>query len=66
MVCIFCDNETDWTVMEKPILQVYRGKDITVATPVCVCVCGGKMMTLEQADELVKRTKAAYAKLTAT
>lgn len=60
MFCLRCDGEC-FTITERPILQAYKGHEITVTSPCAVCDhCDYVTVAPGQVDELVKRTKAAY------
>ena len=64
MICLGCDCES---FVEKPsvaIQQDYRGVSMTIITTAMTCAkCGRATLNPEQADELIKRTKAKYAAL---
>jgi hypothetical protein len=64
MLCFRCDNETEFEVREVEIEQEYRNSTVVITTPLTICkCCGWQSMDTGQADELCKRTKAAFAKL---
>lgn len=63
MICLGCDNSEPACFHPeiRPIEQVFNGIILTIDTTMMVCDhCGYAMVTLEQADVLVKKTRDAY------
>jgi len=61
MVCLRCDNE-EFSTAESDIEQEYKGKLLKVKTPASICTkCGWVTVSMEQADELVKRTQDLWS-----
>ena len=66
MICLRCNSPEgveDHFVekLDGVVKQIYREEVFFVITPVMVCQeCGWETVSIIQADELVKRTKAAY------
>lgn len=64
MICFRCDNEIEFEVKEIDVEQLYHNTTVTVKIPVTICKnCGWQSLDNIQADELCKRTKAAFDKL---
>lgn len=65
MICIRCEA-TEFETRDEVIEQELGKDTIEVKTPASVCrMCGWVTVTLDQADELLKRTIQEYAKLKA-
>lgn len=65
MICIRCEA-TEFRTQNETIKQAFGKDEIAVECPASVCtMCGWVTVTLEQADELLKRTIQEYAKLKA-
>lgn len=60
MICFSCDNE-EFKTENSLIEQEFGGHVIAVEVPASFCVmCGWRTLTTNQADELFKKTIAAY------
>lgn len=61
MICLSCDNETEFKVEKRLVEQLYRGRTLMVPNPVTICSkCGWFTVNLKQADELLKNTRELY------
>jgi len=60
MICFKCNGE-EFAVQTALIRQEFRGEQLDVNTPVCVCqACGWQTLGPSQTDELRKRTADAF------
>ncbi len=65
MICLRCDNE-EFVRVRGDVVQEYKGMTITVKTAKMRCTrCGWRTIGLDQIDELCRRTREAYQRLTA-
>lgn len=57
MICLRCDSE-HFTTEDRVIVQLFKGVEYKITTPASVCDhCGWVTVSVEQADELVQRTR---------
>ncbi len=48
MICLNCENETQFEEKELPVLQCFHGQEFRVESPVTVCVmCGFELLTIK-------------------
>jgi hypothetical protein len=61
MICLGCNNETDFHVEERNVEQLFHGRTLFVPSHVTVCSkCGWFTVGNDQIDELLKNTREAY------
>jgi uncharacterized Fe-S cluster protein YjdI len=61
MMCFKCDNEIDFEIQEREILQEYKGIEVKILTQVTVCKhCGNILLNNGQTNELIKRCKYQF------
>lgn len=63
-LCLICNCEEYVVREDRPVYQLYKGKELYVKTPCIVCKkCGWQTIANDQLDVLCERTKELYARV---